>query len=284
MNEFRKYMHIAPIGHSDTKGILTGTVVIQPKIDGENYQIWWADGQLGYGSRNKDITGQDNGSGFKQWVESNDQKLRQWFTQHPSWRLYGEWLIPHTLRTYLPTAWRKFYIFDVYDDEQDRFVPYQFYQPELERFGFDYIPILATLTNPTEQELSEYLYKNTYLIEPGKGYGEGLIIKNYDFVNKYGRVVWGKIVRGEFKEEKVVMQTGLTSEEQFAQKYVTKERINKELSKNNAMKPQELYNRIYHDLITTELWDFINRRKDNVTINFNELKQQIIKQINKETN
>ena len=39
MNEFRKYMHIAPIGHSDTKGILTGTVVIQPKIDGENYQL-----------------------------------------------------------------------------------------------------------------------------------------------------------------------------------------------------------------------------------------------------
>jgi hypothetical protein len=46
------------------------------------------------------------------------------------------------------------------------------------------------------------LDKNTHLMQDGE-IGEGIVIKNYDYVNKWGRVVWAKIVRNEFKERHV---------------------------------------------------------------------------------
>ena len=43
--------------------------------------------------------------------------------------------------------------------------------------------------------------KNVFLIEDGKGAGEGIVIKNYDFRNRYNRNTFAKIVTSEFKEK-----------------------------------------------------------------------------------
>lgn len=39
---------------------------------------------------------------------------------------------------------------------------------------------------------------DVYLLQEG-AQGEGIVVKNYDYVNPYGRRTWGKIVREEFK-------------------------------------------------------------------------------------
>ena len=113
--------------------------------------------------------------------------------EYPTWRLYGEFLVPHSLKTYEDDAWRKFYIFDVFDDTTETFIPYEEYQPVLEQYELDYIPVIATLKNATPEKLLDFLEKNVFLIRDGCGYGEGLVVKRYDYVNKYGRTTWAKV-------------------------------------------------------------------------------------------
>lgn len=198
---------------------------------------------------------------------------------------------PHSLKTYRDDAWRNFYVFDVFDDETDQFVPIVEYMDKLKAYDIEFVPLLAIVDNPTEEYLRGYLERNTYLIKDGAGVGEGIVIKRYDFRNKYGRTTWGKLVRNEFKE-KNAQEFGVpnvklkqSDEAQFAAQYVTRGRIDKELAKigdwNSRMIPQ-LFGIVYHDLVTEELWDYLKSKKNKVTIDFNSLYQHVIARIKSE--
>lgn len=283
---FRKYMHIERVGQDEVDGLLIGKVIVQPKIDGSNCQVWNEAG-IHIGSRNQEIVGDNDHMGFVDWVQQNDDLLISWFAEHPAWRLYGEWLVRHTLKTYRESAWRRFYVFDVFDDESEQFVPYEQYQPELDRLGFDYIPVMATATNPTEEVLRRFVEQNTFLIDEGKGAGEGIVIKRYDFVNRFGRVVWGKLVRNDFKEKHLVAMGApevnlVPVESVFVETYVTRARVEKEIARIEGWERRripELFGRVYYDIVTTELWDFIKGRKYKVTIDFNAMYQHTVGQI-----
>ena len=172
------------------------------------------------------------------------------------------------MKTYRDDAWRDFYIFDVM--EGDKYIPYDEYKPLLESFNLNYIPPLAIVNNPTYESLIKLLDKNKYLIKDGNGSGEGIVIKNYEFVNKYGRTTWAKIVTNEFKEKhhkemgapKVESKTVI--EEKILDKYVTKSLIEKEYSKIVNEKDgwrseyiPMLFGRVYHALVTEETWNFV---------------------------
>ena len=110
--------------------------------------------------------------------------------------------MPHTLKTYSDDAWRKFYVFDVTRDilmDGEVSLRYEIYKPLLENYNIDYIPPICKIENPTYERMIELLDKNTYLIKDGAGTGEGIVIKNYDYRNKFGRQTWAKIVRNDLK-------------------------------------------------------------------------------------
>ena len=170
MMDFVKYQHIERFGTTETNGIENGMCYVFPKIDGTNGQLWWNEGLCG-GSRNRTLSlDYDNGD-FLKWAVGQ-QNIYSFFQEHPHLRLCGEWLIPHTLRTYTDSAWRKFYVFDVMDGE--RHLHYDEYQPLLEKFSIEYIPPICKIENPTYERLVNQLDKNGYLIEDGKGTGEGI--------------------------------------------------------------------------------------------------------------
>jgi hypothetical protein len=75
------------------------------------------------------------------------------------------------------------------------------YKQWLDDYEIEYIPCIATVENGNIETFNKILEKNNYLIEDGKGIGEGIVIKNYEYVNKYGRITWAKIVTSEFKEK-----------------------------------------------------------------------------------
>jgi len=54
--KFKKYQKIRRIGDDRTKGILNGRVSVFPKIDGTNASVWMDDGKLKAGSRNRELT------------------------------------------------------------------------------------------------------------------------------------------------------------------------------------------------------------------------------------
>lgn len=189
----------------EVEGLLVGKCYIFPKIDGTNSSLWIEGFGIYGGSRRRILTLQNDNQGFYKYALSENVSIySHFFARHPEVRLYGEWLVPHTLKTYRDEAWRKFYIFDVTKVSSggyEEYIPYEVYKEWLDESGIDYIPPIRIITNPTHEDLMRCVQLNTFLIKEDSGIGEGVVIKNYSFVNRYGRVTWGKIVTNEFKDK-----------------------------------------------------------------------------------
>ena len=200
--EFKGYQHVEHLGKPETEGILTGHVIIQPKLDGTNMFIAYdreKNDKLIVGSRRRFITPEDDNHGAARYVEDNKEKYLKFFKIDPDLTLWGEFLVKGTVKNYLDDAWRKFYVFDV--TEGGKYIPYRVYESVLKHYGIEYVPIMAEFFNPTEDEVKAYALKATFLCKEGTT-GEGCIIKNYSFVNKFGRVQWAKVVNESFKSKK----------------------------------------------------------------------------------
>jgi len=234
---FRKFDHVERFGTDEVEGIEIGNVLVFPKLDGTNASIWRSQPCIvGTGSRNRILSDENDNAGFHAWVQKQ-QWIRDFFEEYPFFNIYGEWLVPHTLKTYRDEAWGKFWVFDVWNKEEGRYVHYDTYAPELEKHGFNVIePKVRYKSPPTEAQLIVDAATNTYLMQDG-AIGEGIVIKNYSWTNKYGRQPWAKIVRNEFKEENR-RAFGMTEKEgersvegEIAEKYVTKALVDKTRAK-----------------------------------------------------
>src|SRR6056297_107857 len=134
--DFVKYQHIERFGSEEVEGIERGECFIFPKIDGTNGSVWTDNGVIRCASRKRELQeGYDN-QGFKDYV-LNNQNIIDFLKSHPNFRLYGEWLVPHSLKTYRDDAWRRFYVFDVMDNEFN-YLPYFKYKDLLDEFYIEY--------------------------------------------------------------------------------------------------------------------------------------------------
>lgn len=292
--EFKKYQHLERFGNDEVEGIELGKLYIFPKLDGTNAQVWLDDeGNIKAGSRNRELTLERDNAGFYKFVLENEN-IKKYLEKHPTHRLYGEFLVPHSLKTYREDAWRRFYIFDVCLDKEDgsvEYIPYDIYKPLVEEFGLDYIPPIVTMTNGSYEYFIRTLDNNTFMIQDGKGVGEGIVIKNYDYYNKYKRQIWAKIVTNEFKEmhkrEMGVnnIKTEKVIEQEIVDDYCTAAFIEKEYSKilnetgewDNRKIPM-LLGRVFSELVKEETWNIIKKYK-NPTINYKTLNALVINKI-----
>ena len=202
--EFKKYQHLERFGTTEVQNIELGKCYVFPKIDGTNASVWLnKDGEVQAGSRKRHLSLEDDNAGFCAWV-NQQENIKEYLIKNPNHRLFGEWLVKHSLKTYKDDAWRKFYVFDVYVDKEDHEIEegistmkslhYDVYKVGMEEHGIDYIPPICSITNGSYEQFINQLQKNVFLIEDGKGIGEGIVIKNYDYENKYNRQTWAKIV------------------------------------------------------------------------------------------
>lgn len=297
--EFKRYQHIERFGTDEVQGIELGTCYVFPKIDGTNSQCYLNDnGELRCGSRNRELTLDNDNAGFYNSM-INEKNIIDYLHKYPNHRIFGEWLVPHSLKTYRDDAWRKFYIFDVCEnDENDKlkYIPYEEYKDLLEEFNINYIKPIKIIKNGTFEDFLKCTEINTFLIKNGKGVGEGVVIKNYNFKNKYGRTTWAKIVTNEFKEKRgremgSPFKENILIEQQIVDKYITESLVEKEYGKIKLEKDgwsskyiPMLLSKIYYELINEEMWHILKEFK-NPTINFKTLNQiciMKIKEIKKE--
>lgn len=286
----KRYQHVERFGTDEVQGIELGLCYIFPKIDGTNAVMWSEDGVLQFGSRNRHLNeGKDNG-GFMTAIMSEPLKYEKFFEEFPNVTLYGEWLIPHSLKTYRDEAWKKFYVFDI-KNADGSYIPYPIYKEVLDRLGIDYIPCLAEGINLTYEQLLWEMNKNTYLIKDGEGLGEGIVIKNYEYVNPYGRRTWAKMVRTEFKEKNAkefghnTLNARDMVELEIVNKFLTPEFIDKEYQKLaidgwNSKKIPQLLGTVFHTFITEEIWTAL-KEFNMPTINFKTLNCLVIAEIKK---
>lgn len=262
--EFKAYPKIHRLGKEETDGILEQPVTVQEKVDGANISIWIRDGVVRCGSRTRELT--EGFNGFVDAVAANPLLLT-YLNAWPRHRLYGEWLVKHTI-AYPETAYRKIYLYDVYDEETEEYKSQGFVKDLAEELGLEYPQIFIQNRLVTEDQIKEVVGKS--FIGP---IGEGVVVKNPEFTNKFGDHVYAKVVTEKFKEQNAVAFGGNNKHSEtywemyIVNKYCTLARVQKVMQKIQATSERRLHmeatsqvaNTAYHDLITEEAWDIAKK-------------------------
>lgn len=280
MSNFRKYEKIHRLGKEETDGILDAPVHVQEKIDGANLQVWLEEGIIHVGSRNNDVTLREDGfNGAVQYVQNHDG-IQQFFEDMPDNRLYGEWLVRHTI-LYTATSYNKFYLFDIHVPESG-FLPTDAVIQFANKYGIEQPHYYGKFDVKSKEDLDKIhaLVGKSMLGEKG----EGVVIKRSDFVNKFGDIVYAKLVGQEFMEDNAVAFGGnnkfsdVYREMWAVNKYMTLGRIQKicmkiesETGERMDMKHiPKVMGLAHYDLFQEEMWAIA----DNCTVPFDFRKFQ----------
>ena len=65
---FKKYQHLEKLGREEVEGINIGECYIFPKLDGTNASLWYENGTLYCGSRNRILTIDNDNAGFCNYI------------------------------------------------------------------------------------------------------------------------------------------------------------------------------------------------------------------------
>ena len=209
------YQHIERMGHEDVENILHGEVVVQDKMDGANLTVGFVGPSILIASRNNLISldgSPDHGfNGAIEYIYAHSGIMkyyedRKHMPDRPHLLLRGEWLVRHTIN-YTPEAMRHWYVFDMerwmprigYENEAGewQYLHPQVWMPYVEGKGIRVIHNTAILSAPNLDQIIELSKGPDVWGSPAK---EGIVIKNYAFKNRWGRVTWGKVVTADFKE------------------------------------------------------------------------------------
>jgi len=262
---FKRYPKIHRLGKEETEGILNGRCLIQEKIDGANVQIWNDGGRICYGSRNQEYT--EGFNGFVDYVKDH-RGINNLLSKFPHLRLYGEWLVRHTI-SYDETKYKQFYLFDITDKKEGDEVEIFLEQKDVEAIacvnGINYPHNFGEFENPTQEQLQKFVGQSK--LGPK---GEGVVIKNLEHRDAFGNHCHAKIVTESFKEDNNVIFGGNNKfsdtywEIYIVNKYMTLSRVQKVMNKIQPMIDEKLdlkhtarvASSAYHDLLTEEVWEF----------------------------
>jgi len=284
---FRKYPKIQRLGKEETDGILEGMCYIQEKIDGANASVWMGvDGKICCGSRNQQLTkdvscweetGNNGFNGFLDYIK-NHEGISKYLMLHPEHTLYGEWCVKHSI-AYKETSYKKFYMFDILRPGLTEFEWMNSSDLALvsSQYKIEAPQVFGVFADPTPEQLDEFVGKSCLGEE-----GEGVVIKNFDFINKFGENQFAKIVTQRFREKNALTFGGNSKhsecylEQYFVNKFMTLARVQKTMQKAEAIKGRldmehtpMIIQMSYHDLLTEEVWEIA---KKNGVIDFRKFK------------
>lgn len=286
---FVKYQHLERIGTDATDGIQLGTSYVFPKLDGTNAQLWFAEGEICGGSRNRELAVENDNAGFYNWAKEQENLVAM-VADHPDKNFYGEWLVPHSLKTYREDAWRKLYLFDVWCRRTERWLTYDEQKYIYDAYGVDYLAPISIHKNASLEDYLKTLDKNVFLIQDGQGVGEGVVIKNYEWTNRWNQAVWAKLITSAFKEVHhkemgAPVIGGELIEEKIVRDYVNEHLVNKvhskivnEMGEWSSKFIPRLLSEVYYDLVTEETWNILKAYKQP-RIDFKVLQMMTIKKI-----
>lgn len=279
MSKFKRYPKVHRLGKEETDGILLGTVHVEEKIDGANGQIWLDKrGEITCGSRNRELS--EGFNGFVDYVKLHTG-INKLLKDHPEYRLYGEWLVRHTI-SYKETSYQNFYLFDITTikggEEVEEFLTKEEVIKISNEYGILRPEYHGVFENPTEEQLNHLIGKSSI----GDS-GEGIVLKNHEFRDAFGSHNYAKIVTQDFKESNAVTFGGNNKhsdtywEMWVINKYINSARVTKiihkiesEVGKLDLQHTSRVANTVYHDVLTEEIWEI---QKSAGKIDFNNLKR-----------
>jgi len=264
--EFKKYKKIHRLGVEENDGILDGKCYIQEKVDGANTSIWLDDGIVQCGSRGRHLTG-EGFNGFVPYAQSH-VGIKELLNDFPGYRLWGEWLVCHTIK-YSETAYKQWYLFDI-DDENGMRLSFDEVLMLSKKYKIKTVELFAVMEKPSLDDIQHFVGQSSL----GE-IGEGVVIKNFGFINEFGDTEYAKVVTEKFKENNALVFGGNNKHsdtywEMFVvNKYITLERVRKIMQKIQPTENRRLnithtarvINSTYHDMITEEIWEIQKKVK-----------------------
>ena len=210
-----KFLHVVRLDEVSDLLTASGDKYVFPKLDGTNATVW-ADneGVVHAGSRNRELsTDKDNAGFYKHVMESETMEpIRRFCVDNPFMVVCGEWLGGKAghIKSYLN---KEFYVFDmklatICNSETEKhfgYLPYNIYSKAIAKYGYQYIiPPLRVYqdgVSVTVEDIARIADANHFNL-PDDVVGEGVVVKNYGYLSRFGNYEEGKIVREEFKERK----------------------------------------------------------------------------------
>lgn len=246
MANFHSYLHVERLTSSDCEGLLDNdNVVVTAKVDATNASVWYDPEQnrLRTGSRKREINLNKDNAGFAEWINNSEDNevyfLLEVCRDHPQWIVYGEWMgkFVGQIKDYNQDAKYHMYIFDVFDTERGYYLPDVEWRSVLATYGLEpwFVEVLAVLDHPTMDDIAEVAKNNKFLLDNASHPGEGVVCKVANWVNKYGRQMYGKLVLDEYQQskkasKKVSLNPG-EIEQMIVDTYITDAELGKSVAK-----------------------------------------------------
>ncbi|TPG68625.1 hypothetical protein EEL31_08900 [Brevibacillus laterosporus] len=233
--ERKKYMEIIRYGHKTTVGVLNegDQIVIQEKIDGANASFMFDEnsGKIRAFSRNTELDEENTLGGFYQWTQQqlNPNELCI------GGIYFGEWLNSHKVK--YPKYEKQFFLFDIYNTYTNEYVDFSMVEEEAKRLDLNVVPVFYQGEHKGYDHLESFVGKT--LIGGKLGdleTGEGIVVKNVDYKDHFGKQLFVKLVTDSFREvqkQKAPKDPNQlkTPEMLFVEQYVTQARAEKFLYK-----------------------------------------------------
>lgn len=278
----KQYPKIYRLWTEWTDWILNYPLLVQSKLDWANLSVRKEEWDLKIWSRTQTIYEYGKMTKWFRWAQEyiTNHKWIQWLLEdHPSYRLYWERLVSHTIK-YPEHAYNNFYMFDIFDEDKQQFLdPLDVVEIAIE-YGIDKPDLISWYRTWTIEELNDIaMNSKDFWVS-----WEWIVLKPLSFINKFWDRSYAKIIKPEFKEENSIVFGNVdkqSKEDEFSSKFVNEARVLKIVNKIEQNEERNIriedtpkvIGMVYHDVFSEELRDFV--KKD--VINFWDLQNKCSK-------
>lgn len=200
MKEIKKYTSATRYGKVNTKDVLNkgDYITITEKIDGANASFCIdIENELGVScySRNTPLNEESTLRGFYGWINKNIIPIKE--KLNPNYRYFGEWLVSHKA-VYKPANYQKFYMFSIWDEVENKYLPDEIVKSEAARLGLQTVPYFYEGEFISFEHLMTLVGKSNLTLEQNTG--EGIVVKNVNYFDRYCKQMFVKLVTEKFAE------------------------------------------------------------------------------------
>lgn len=272
----KKYTDVTRLGHKTTVDVLKkgDFIVIQEKIDGANASFTLEDSTLVSFSRNTKLEEGNTLGGFYNFV--NESIGAKQDLLNPNYIYFGEWTNPHKVK--YEGYEKQFFLFDIYDKAKEEYLDFSEVKYESEKLGLNLIPVFYEGKYQSFEHLESFVGKTAINGKLGeKQLGEGIVVKNVNYRDRFGVQKFVKLVVDEFREvqkqKKAKNPTAYlnTPEYLLAESVTTYPRVEKIIYKliDENVIPKEIENQhigiIFKEVNVRTYEDVIKEESDSVT-------------------
>ena len=182
---------------SNALGFEVGDIIqITEKVDGSNASIQYADGKIHAFSRRLELNIHNTLDGFYDFAQELNAEV---FAPYPNFVIFGEWLRKNKI-IYNQESYHQFYMYDIYDIENEKWLAQNEVKHYAQIFGCTYIHELYYGPFISWEHCKSFCHTPAY-----GDCQEGVVVKNQTKLNNLDSKLpfYLKIVNKEFKETKV---------------------------------------------------------------------------------